>query len=146
MSSRIRVWVALCCFALAVGCVTQERNPAASAAGITAEVQYRPSIDSASAYVPINLPPVSYNGQDMPLGKPTGRFPILEAFITNHREQPVEFARVFLSREELKLFPNDKIVWWQFYPTGAPKPAETVLLQICFDRNPATSQVLELET
>jgi hypothetical protein len=146
MIARIGLPIVLCCLLLLAGCVSQDGMRPSNASGITAEQQYRPAIDSTPAYTPIHLPPVTFKGQELPLGKPTGLFPLLEVYLTNRRDRPVEFTRVLLNGDELKTFPNDTITWFQFYPTSLAKPGETVLLQICLERNPQNLPALDIGT
>lgn len=146
MGSRSRLGLALCCSALAVGCVTQDRKPSASVAEITAEVQYRPSIDSTCAYSPIKFPRILYNREEeVPQRQRGDRFPLVEVFLTNRGTRTLEFTKMFLDQREINKFPETDVIWYQFYPAPVVRPGEAALLQICLVKNPAVRHRVDLE-
>ncbi len=88
--------------------------------GLHAEAQYRPGVD-----------PFQY--------------PLIEVFLHNRTDKPIEWKRAFLNGYEVQMLTNG-VVWFQFYPTEKAAPNQTVELQINLKANPMTPQIVEAET
>lgn len=143
---RIGIWLAISPL-LVAGCVSHDPRPAANAAGITAEVQYRPSIDSRAPYRRLKFDTVVLkNGEHVSPAPEGASYPLIEVFLTNHRNRTLECLRVYFNARELKDFPEKDVLWWQFYPCPVAKPGETILLQISLRKSPSNVQSIDVET
>lgn len=87
--------------------------------GISAEIQWRPGIDS-------------------------NHRPLMEIYLHNRSDRRLEWAKVLLNGSDVAASTN--VGWFQFYPVDIAQPGETTELQISLVRPPETPQTVRVDT